>query len=172
MSLGHVLDASGATVPFRYDYEWPLAVESRRARFDAAADMPADITATANVTSKIITFSGFSATASKVRVRFHLGTNSWNAVAGAGPICMGALVTINAPDLSTAITRLTYTDLTGGGTSSSGVVDTFMVSPDAAELLITFPSGTYLTNVYAIGIPIGVTPTNIVPSFLSISSFG
>lgn len=150
----------------------PAAVDYRMARFDAAADMPADMTSAANVTADLITFSGFSATANKVRLQFHTPLDTYTGTTAAGPVCTGAYVTINAPDSATAITRLTYTDLTGGGTSSSGVPDTFFLSQSCPEMEILLPAGSTLTSVYAVGVYAGFTPTNITPAFLSVIGLG
>jgi hypothetical protein len=91
-------------------------------------------------------------------------------VANAGPIAIGARVTINAPDTITAENRLTYTDLTGGGTSTAGVPDTLMVSPSNpfVELLL----GEQILRIDAIGISAGFTPTNIVACFLEVRAIG
>lgn len=148
----------------------PAAVDTRIARFDAAADMPADITSNANVTADLVAMTTFTSTARKVQVIWHGGASTYAATAGAGPIATGAFVTFNAGDSATAATRLTYTDLTGAGTSTSGKTDTVQVSPDNPFVEITLSAA--LTDVYAIGIPVGVTPTSIVPSFLEVRVIG
>lgn len=141
-------------------------VDSRLARFDAAADMPADITSLANVTADMILFNAFSAGTRRLQMLWHGAPISWNAAAGAGPIAIGSRITVNAGDAITAAARLTYTDLTGAGTSIAGVADTFNIGPDNPFLEVVLDSD--LLDVYAIGIPLGFTPTNIVSSFLEL----
>lgn len=150
--------------------EIPEPVDVRIARFDAAADMPADITNLANVAADRVKFDTFASTARRIQLLWHEGTNSANATALAGPIATGARVSINAGDDAVANTRLQFVDLTGGGTSSTGKLDVIQLSRanPFVELIL---SGEIL-RIDAIGIPIGVTPTNIIPSFLEVRVIG
>lgn len=147
----------------------PLALDTRIARFNAAADMPADITSNANVLADLVTFTTFSSTARRVQLLWHGGANSASGTALAGPIATGAIVTVNAPDTVTAGARLTYTDLSGAGTSTAGA-EVFMVSSDNPFVELSVSES--LTSIYAIGIPIGVTPTSIIPAFLEVRIIG
>lgn len=148
----------------------PQATDTRMARFDAAADMPADITSNANVTADLVTMNGFSATARRVQFLWHGGPVTFTAVANAGPIAAGARVTVNAGDATTAAARLTYTDLTGAGTSTSGKADTFFLSAQNPFLELVIDEA--ISDIYAIGVYAGVTPTNIVASFLEVRAIG
>lgn len=126
--------------------ERPL--ETRLIRFDNAADMPADITSLANVTADAVILTGFAATAR--RVEFH-----WHSV-GVG-IAVGARIAVNALHSADAYDRLTYTDLTGGGSRSSGVADVIMVSNSSPShaVYIDVNGGDTLDNIYLIGVPSG-----------------
>lgn len=148
----------------------PAAVDVRRARFNAVADMPADVTSNANVAGDLVKFNTFSPDCRRVQLIWHGGVSSFNGSTGAGPIAAGALVTINAADDSNAADRLTYTDLTGAGTSSLGVEDVFHVSPTFPFVEIQLSGA--LQRIDAIGIPIGVTPTNIIDTYLEVRALG
>lgn len=146
------------------------SVDTRIMRFDAAADMPADITSAADVAGDVIVLDSFAATVTRLQMLWHGGRTSFSAVANAGPIAQGLLLTINPGDLATAINRLTYVNLTGAGVSSAGVADTFMLSD--ANPFIEINLDTELLEVYCIGIPVGFTPTNIIPSFAELRAIG
>lgn len=144
---------------------------TRIMRFDAAADMPADITSAANVAADRIRLDTFDPRAETLQLSFH----SVNPVAfsvavpdgsNAGPICMGVLVCINAADDNDANSRLTYTDLTGAGTSAAGRLNLVMLSVNNpfAEFQLDDP----LIRLDVIGIPIGFTPSTIVPAYLEV----
>lgn len=148
----------------------PAALDARLARFDAAADMPADITSAANVAADLVTMTDFSATARRVQLIWHGGPVTFSAVANAGPIALGARVTLNAGDTTAAVNRLTVTDLTGAGTSTGGQSDVLMLS--AANPFVEITLDGALTDIYAVGVYAGFTPTNIVPSFLEVRVIG
>lgn len=141
---------------------------SAMARFDAAADMPADITNSANVLADIVSFTNIPANTFKFKTRFHLGSQGLSGTTAAAPICMGALLTVNAPDLTTAALRLLYSDITGGSTVSSYKTGVYALSGNCSELTFELPIDDPLIRIDAIGIYSGFTPTNIIPSFLSI----
>jgi hypothetical protein len=155
----------------------PAAVDARLARFDAVADMPADIASGANVAADRIKFDSFSATARRVQLLWHgagiTGGDTQGTQAFFGEIALGARVTVNAPDDATADTRLTYTDLTGAGTSSAGVADTFMLSKHNPSMELTLDVA--VTRIDAIGIPNGLSTTHldtILPCFLEVRVIG
>lgn len=141
---------------------------SKIARFDAAGDMPADYTNAANVLASIVQFTNIPSDTFKFKARFHGMIQGANGVALAAPICQGVLLTINAPDLTTAANRLTYTDLTGGGAASSYNTGVVMLSHANPEISFELDSDDPLIRVDAIGLYSGFTPTNILPSFLSL----
>lgn len=124
----------------------PRPLETRLIRFDSAGDMPADITSLANVTADMVTLTGFSATAKRIEFYWH-----GHSVG----IALGARIVVNALHATDAADRLTYTDLTGAGSSSSGVADTVVVSPSSqiSGFAIDTGNGDTLDNVYLIGIP-------------------
>lgn len=137
-------------------------LETRLIRFDNAADMPADITSLANVTADTVVLTGFAATAR--RVEFHWHGHSVG-------IALGARIVVNALHSADAYDRLTYTDLTGGGSSSSGKADTVLVSPSSpvAAFAIDINGGDSLDNVYLIGIPSG---SGTVACYLEVRAYG
>jgi hypothetical protein len=153
------------------------AVDQRIARFDAVADMPADITSSVNVAADRIKFDSFAATARRIRLIWHgagiAGPDTQATQAFFGEIALGARITVNAPDDSTANTRLTYTDITGASTSSSGAADTFMVSKSNAMIELVVDEA--ITRIDAIGIPNGLSTTHIdtiLPCFLEVQVIG
>jgi len=152
------------------------AVDHRMARFNAAADMPADITSSANVTADLVTLNTFSSTARRIQFLWHGPAQSGIDTTGAlayGAVAMGARVTVNAPDSVTAATRLTYTALTGGGTSTGGTADCFMLSAAAPFLELTVDEA--ITRIDAIGIPntVGDAYFDVIqPCFLEVRVIG
>lgn len=156
----------------------PAAVDMRLARFNAAADLPADITNNSNVSGDLITFTGFTTTARGIELIWH----AWGQAGGDtqatqqffGEVALGALVTINADDDTDAATKLTYTDVSGNSDSSSGVADTFMVSRTAPYLFI--PVDTEITRIDAIGIATGLNGSThldyVIPCFLEVRVIG
>lgn len=148
------------------------AVDTRVARFNAAADMPLDITSNADVTADMITITGISATARKVQFLWH-SDNTFAATAGAGPIAIGARITLlSSPSAVAAAGTLTYAPLTGGGASAAGTADLIELSPDNPIAEVTLPSDFSGGAIYLVGIPAGVTPTNIVPAFCEVRILG
>jgi len=141
---------------------------SKIARFDAAGDMPADYTNVANVFASIIQFTNIPSNTFKLKARFHGMIQGANGVALSAPICQGVLLTINAPDLTTAVNRLTYVDLTGGGIANSYNTGVIMLSHSNSEITFEFDSDDPLIRIDAIGLYSGFTPTNILPAFLSL----
>ena len=150
----------------------PAALDTRLARFDAAADMPADITSSANVSASRIKFDTFSSTARKAQL-------VWHGLSGIGhdgtnthmPASLGAMITINAGDDATANVRLTYTDLTGGGTSSSGLSDVIMIGP--SNPIVDIDLDTQIIRIDAIGIPsLGDGASTFEACFLEIRVLG
>lgn len=155
----------------------PGAIDHRLMRFDAVADMPADITSAANVSGDRIELDGFASTARRIQAIWHgcglTGQDTQGTAAFFGEIALGALISINAADDSAANSRLTYADLTGAGTSSSGKSDTFMVSGRSPILEITMDE--VISRIDVIGVPNGLSGTNldvILPCFLELRVIG
>lgn len=153
------------------------AVDSRIARFDAVADMPADITSSGNVSGDRIKFDTFNATARTIQFAWHAagiaGPDTQATQAFFGEVALGAMIVINAPDDATANSRLTYSDLTGAGTSSAGVADRIMVSKFNSFAEITVDEA--ITRIDVIGVPNGLSTTHldtILPAFLEIRVLG
>ncbi len=143
------------------------------ARFDATGDMPASITSSANVSASRIKFTGFAGADRRVQVAWHCATtagpDTQATQAFFGPVAQGAMVTINAADDSTANTRLTYVDITGGGTPSTPVSDVFMVSNTSPFIEVVL--NTAITRVDVIGVPNTLSTTNldtIIPCFVEL----
>ena len=168
--MGLIHAPTGSEIVRAEVFSTPLAIDSRIATFDAAADMPADITVAGNVTNDRIKFTGFTTTSRKLLIQWHAPDATYQGTAGAGPVAMGALLTVNALDDSTADARLTQTDLTGNGTSSSGVADLFMVSATNPSIELT--TSATIDRVDAIGVPNKAAPTTILPSYLTITALG
>jgi len=140
----------------------PGALETRIFTFDATTEVDA--------AADVIRLDTIPSTARKFQFIWHGVPNAWNAVAGAGPIASGAYIALNADDDATADARLAVADVTGGATSSSGIVDTIMVSSDNPFSEVIF--GAAIDRLDVIGIPIGQTPTNIVPVRLEVRMIG
>ena len=153
------------------------ALDHRLIRFDAVADMPADITSNANVTADLVQLDTFASTARRIQLLWHgagiTGGDTQVAQAFFGEVAMGALVTVNATDDTTAAARLTYTDITGGSTVSAGKTDVFMVSKSNPVVELTTDAA--ITDIYAIGVPNGLSTTHldtILPCFLEVRVVG
>lgn len=153
------------------------AVDSRILRFNEVGDMPADITSAANVAADRVKLDGFAAGARRVQVLWHgagiAGPDTQATQAFFGEVALGALVTINADDDATANGRLTYADLTGGGTSSAGVANRFMVSKNVAVLDLVLDEA--IDRIDIVGVPNGLTTTNLdtlLPCFLEVRVIG
>lgn len=155
---------------------YPKSADHRLMRFDAVADMPADITSAANVAADRIELDTFSGAVRRLQLIWHgagiTGPDTQGTQAFFGEIALGALISINAQDDTEANSRLTFTDLTGGGTSSAGKTDVFMVSKSSPILDIYLDAA--LTRVDVIGIPNGLSTTHldlILPCFLELRAF-
>lgn len=156
----------------------PSAIDMRLARFNAAADLPADITNSSNVSGDLITFTGFAATARALEFVWHAwgqaGADTQATQQFFGEVALGAIVTINADDDTDAATRLTYSDVTGASDSASGVADTFVISRTAPYLYL--PVDTQITRIDAIGIATGLNGSThldyVVPCFLEVRVIG
>lgn len=149
--------------------------QMRSAVVDAAADCPASIFNAANVlaaTYKWDISGGGLTTVQRALFKYQCSQSAWNAAAGAGPVCQGFLITVNPDDATQANTRLTQTDFTSGATATAYAADTFIVSDLNPILAIQMPPGYYITSVYAVPIPAGFTPTNIVPARLELQVYG
>lgn len=154
-------------------YNEPAALDQRLARFDAAGDMPADITSSANVAADLITMDTFSSTATLVQLLWHgIGGQSDDGTNGIGPAAIGALVAINAGSAVEAEGRLTYTDLTGGGSSSAGKADVLMVSASCPVAEFHVDPDVGLASLHAIGIPNTTGPAILSPCFLEVRVIG
>ena len=148
-----------------------LAIDSRVATFDAAADMPTDAGNVTLVTADLWTNTTFTSTARRIVAKWHEGSTTYTATAGAGPIAVGARITINADDAATAATRLAIVNQTGGNTTTSGKVDTFILTK--ANPVIDITTSAAITRIDAIGLPkAGAAPTTIMPSYLEIQVLG
>jgi hypothetical protein len=147
----------------------PKVLTTRLIRFDAASELPADPTNGANVADKRIALTGFPVGARRVQLVW-LAAQTWNATAGAGQVAIGAHVAVNALDAVAANSMLTYTDLTGGGSSSSEA-EGGRIMVGAANPIQEFSLSEDLTRLDIVGIPAGFTPTNIVPAYLEVRVF-
>lgn len=148
-----------------------LAIDPRVATFDDAADMPTDIANTTLVAADLVKLTTFTTTARRIIAKWHQGATTYTATAGAGPIAVGARLTINADDDAAAASRLALADLTGGGTSTSGNTDTFHLS--ATNPVVDITTSVAITRIDAIGLPkAGAAPTTIMPSYLEIQVLG
>jgi len=125
-----------------------------------------------DVTADLVKMNTFTSTARKIQLIWHGlsgiasdGTNTHS------PAALGAFVTINAGDDATAATRLTYTDLTGAGTSTSGKSDVIMVSPANPNVEMTLD--TAILRIDAVGIPVaGVGTPTFEACFLEVRILG
>ena len=145
-----------------------LAVDTRIATYNAAADCAGNLAAV--VTADLWKVTTFTTTARRIVAEWHEGSTTYAGTAGAGPIAVGAMLTINADDDAAAATRLTTADVTGNSTSSSGKADKFVLSRDNPVIDITTDAA--ITRIDAIGIAAGVTPTSIIASRLVIKVLG
>jgi len=133
-------------------------LEFRLLTFDASADMPADITDSANVSADRVEVSSLPAGVRLVVARWHglsgLADDGTNLYA---PAAVGAIITLGAGDDATANSRLTQSDVTGGGTSSSGIADTVMISAANPIAKIDIGPDATLSRIDVIGVPVGIT---------------
>lgn len=132
--------------------------------------MPANITVAADVSAKRIKFDELSATAWKLQLLFHPGSCTWNGVAGAGPICQGVRVIVNAPDDVVANESLIFTDVAAGGISFNSILDLLVLS--AANPFIEIGLTSPLRRVDVIGVPVNTTPTTIIPGWFELRTIG
>lgn len=171
MTLFH--ERSGAEIVKSEGYAIPTTVDERTATFDESGDM-IGILNLGNATlleSKIWTNDSYRTTARRVVAKWHQGSATYTATAGAGPLAVGARVTINADNSTAAAARLALTDVTGGETTSAGAPDTYQLSGDNPVIDITVD--TPITRIDAIGIPkAGADPTTIMASYLEIQVTG
>lgn len=123
----------------------PSPVATVLVTFDAAADMPADITSSVNVSADRIKIdvAAISATCSRAQCIFHSEDGQTT--------CIGAVITVNAADDNTANSNLTQTDVTGGSTASAGKSDTVVISQSKPE--VEFKTSSVITRIDLIGIP-------------------
>lgn len=155
----------------------PGPVDSRIMRFDAVTDMPADITNSGNVSGDRIELTGFASTARRVLALWHgagiAGPDTQGTQQFFGEVALGAMLIVNADDDTDANGRLVFTDLTGGGSSSAGVEDRFMVSKSAPFIDITLTEA--ISRIDVIGVPNGLSTTHldvILPCFLELRIIG
>lgn len=147
----------------------PGATDVRIARFNATADC-CDIVNSGAVAAARINLTGFSSTARRVIFRWHVSPRTFNGVAEAGHVAVACFISINATSDANANARLAYTDLGGGGTSTSGDTDLFVVSQSnpVVEVALNGP----LTRIDVAAVVTPQIPTNIVPNFLEMQIVG